>query len=130
MISSSLTAPPSLGLLTLNGLMAANQVLIPVEPGYFPLIGLGLLQDTITSVARINHLAVLGVVPTMMSRTVETRETMEALQQVFGDKILPAIPNRVAIRNAHAAQTDIFGYEAGEAAEAFAALAREVVARG
>jgi chromosome partitioning protein len=122
--------PPSLGLLTLNGLMAANQVLIPVEPGYFPLIGLGLLQDTITSVARINHLAVLGVVPTMMSRTVETRETMEALQQVFGDKILPAIPNRVAIRNAHAAQTDIFGYEAGEAAEAFAALAREVVARG
>jgi len=122
--------PPSLGLLTLNGLMAANQVLIPVEPGYFPLIGLGLLQDTITSVARINHLAVLGVVPTMISRTVETRETMEALQQVFGDKILPAIPNRVAIRNAHAAQTDIFGYEASEAAEAFAALAREVVARG
>jgi chromosome partitioning protein len=125
-----LRAAYDLGLLTLNGLMAANQVLIPVEPGYFPLIGLGLLQDTITSVARINHLAVLGVVPTMMSRTVETRETMEALQQVFGDKILPAIPNRVAIRNAHAAQTDIFGYEAGEAAEAFAALAREVVARG
>jgi chromosome partitioning protein len=58
--------PPSLGLLTLNGLMAANQVLIPVEPGYFPLIGLGLLQDTITSVARINHLAVLGVVPTFL----------------------------------------------------------------
>ena len=122
--------PPSLGLLTLNGLMAASQVLIPVEPGYFPLIGLGLLQDTITSVARINQLAVLGVVPTMLSHTIETRETMEALQQVFGDKILPAIPNRVAIRNAHAAQTDIFGYEASEAAEAFAALAREVVARG
>ncbi len=121
--------PPSLGLLTLNGLMAANQVLIPVEPGYFPLIGLGLLQDTITSVARINHLTVLGVVPTMLSHTIETRETLEALQQVFGDKILPAIPNRVAIRNAHAAQTDIFGYEASEAAEAFAALAREVVAR-
>ena len=122
--------PPSLGLLTLNGLMAAKQVLIPVEPGYFPLIGLGLLQDTITSVARINNLTVLGIVPTMVSRTVETRETLEALQQVFGDKILPAIPNRVAFRNAHAAQTDIFGYEAGEAAESFAALAREVVARG
>jgi len=122
--------PPSLGLLTLNGLMAANQVLIPVEPGYFPLIGLGLLQDTITSVARINHLTVLGVIPTMVSRTIETRETVEALEQVFGDKILPAIPSRVAIRNAHAAQTDIFGYETSEASEAFAALAREVVARG
>lgn len=122
--------PPSLGMLTLNGLMAAQQVMIPVEPGYFPLIGLGLLQDTIADVAKINNLKVLGVVPTMVSRTVETRETVEALQQIFGDKILPAIPNRVAIRNAHAAQTDIFGYEAGEAAEAFVTLAREVVARG
>jgi cellulose biosynthesis protein BcsQ len=110
--------------------MAANQVLIPVEPGYFPLIGLGLLQDTITNIAKINNLKVLGVVPNMVSRTVETRETREALQQIFGDKILPAIPKRVAVSNAHAAQTDIFGYEPGEAADAFAALAREVMKRG
>ena len=122
--------PPSLGMLTLNGLMAAHQVLIPVEPGYFPLIGLGLLHDTIIDVARINHLEVLGVIPTMVSRTIETRETAEALQQMFGNKIMPAIPNRVAVRNAHAAQTDIFGYEVGEAAESFAALAREVINRG
>jgi len=122
--------PPSLGLLTLNGLMAANRVLIPVEPGYFPLIGLGLLQDTISSVARINQVSILGVIPTMVSRTIETRETKEALQQVFGDKIFPAIPNRVAIRNAHAAQTDIFGYEVSESSEAFATLAREVIKRG
>jgi chromosome partitioning protein len=122
--------PPSLGMLTLNSLMAAERVLIPVEPGYFPLIGLGLLQDTITDVARINQLKVLGVIPTMISRTIETRETGEALAQMFGDNILPAIPNRVAVRNAHAAQTDIFGYEPGDAAEAFADLAQEVVARG
>ena len=122
--------PPSLGLLTLNGLMAANQVLIPVEPGYFPLIGLGLLQDTISSVAKINQVSILGVIPTMVSRTIETRETQEALQQVFGDKIFPAIPNRVAIRNAHAAQTDIFGFEVSESSEAFATLAREVIKRG
>jgi chromosome partitioning protein len=122
--------PPSLGILTLNGLIAANQVLIPVEPGYFPLIGLGLLYDTITDVSKINDLGILGVIPTMVSRTIETRETVEALQQMFGDNILPPIPNRVAVRNAHAAQTDIFGYETGDAAEAFAALAREVVNRG
>jgi chromosome partitioning protein len=122
--------PPSLGMLTLNGLMAARQVLIPVEPGYFPLIGLGLLQDTINSVAKINNLKVLGVVPTMVNRTVEARETIDALQQMFGDKILSPIPNRVAIRNAHSAQTDIFGYEIGESAEAFITLAKEVVARG
>jgi chromosome partitioning protein len=122
--------PPSLGLLTLNSLMAANRVIIPVEPGYFPLIGLGLLQDTISSVAKINQVSILGVVPTMVSRTIETRETKEALQQVFGDKIFPPIPNRVAIRNAHAAQTDIFGYEVSESSEAFATLAREVIKRG
>lgn len=122
--------PPSLGMLTLNGLMAARQVLIPVEPGYFPLIGLGLLQDTINSVAKINNLKVLGVVPTIVNRTVEARETIDALHQMFGNKILSPIPNRVAIRNAHAAQTDIFGYEVGESAEAFITLAREVVARG
>lgn len=122
--------PPSLGLLTLNGLMTANQVIIPVEPGYFPLIGLGLLRDTITDVARINRLDVLGVVPTMVNRTVESRETVEALQQMFGNKILPAIPNRVAIRNAHASQTDVFGYEVGEAADSFVELARKVVSLG
>lgn len=122
--------PPSLGMLTLNGLMAAQQVLIPVEPGYFPLIGLGLLKDTIADVARINQLQMMGVIPTMVSRTIETRETIEALEQMFGDKVLPAIPNRVAIRNAHAAQTDVFGYETGDGAEAFVALAEEVIRRG
>jgi cellulose biosynthesis protein BcsQ len=66
----------------------------------------------------------------MIGRTVEARETVEALQQMFGDKILSPIPQRVAIRNAHAAQTDIFGYETGESAEAFITLVREVVERG
>lgn len=122
--------PPSLGMLTLNALMAANQVLIPVEPGYFPLIGLGLLQETITDVARINRLEILGVAPTMIGRTIEARETVDALQQMFGAKIFSPIPRRVAIRNAHAAQSDIFGYEIGDSAEAFMTLAREVAARG
>lgn len=122
--------PPSLGMLTLNGLMAAREVLIPVEPGYFPLIGLGLLQSTIADVAKVNQLSVLGVIPTMIGRTVEARETVEVLEQMFHNKIFPGIPNRVAIRNAHAAQTDIFGYEIGEAADSFVQLAQEVVARG
>ncbi len=122
--------PPSLGLLTLNGLMAAEQVLIPVEPGYFPLIGLGLLQETIADVAKVNRLNIMGVVPMMIGRTVEARETIAALQQMFGDKIFPYIPQRVAIRNAHAAQTDIFGYDTGDSAEAFIKLTQEVVNHG
>lgn len=119
--------PPSLGMLTLNALMAAQRVIIPVEPGYFPLIGIGLLQKTINDVAKINSIELFGVVPTLQDRTIESRETMAALKQMFGKRVLPAIPSRVAIRNAHAAQTDIFGYPgAGDAALAFARLANEV----
>lgn len=122
--------PPSLGLLTLNALMAANEVIIPVEPGYFPLIGIGLLQQTINDVAQVTELHISGVVPTLQSRTSESRETLEMLGQMFGDKVLPAIPDRVAIRNAHAEQIDIFGFATDAsskvAAEAYANLVREI----
>jgi len=122
--------PPSLGILTLNALMAAHEVLIPVEPGYFPLIGIGLLQQTINDVAQINDLRLTGVIPTMQDRTVESRETLDGLQQMFGTRVLPSIPNRVAIRNAHAAQMDIFGYATDattkDAADAFALLVKEI----
>jgi cellulose biosynthesis protein BcsQ len=105
-------------------------VLIPVEPGYFPLIGIGLLQQTIDDVAQINDLRLAGVIPTIQDRTVEARETLAGLEQMFGDRVLPSIPARVAIRNAHAAQMDIFGYATDatsrEAAEAFVALVKEV----
>lgn len=125
--------PPSLGLLTLNALMAANEVLIPVEPGYFPLIGIGLLQQTIGDVAQINQLRIGGIIPTMIGRTVEARETLEVLQQMFGDQVLPAIPERVAIRNAHTAQMDIFSFATDaashDAAAAFATLV-EAIAHG
>jgi chromosome partitioning protein len=122
--------PPSLGILTLNALMAAREVLIPVEPGYFPLIGISLLQQTINDVAQINELHLAGIIPTMQDRTVEARETLEGLEQMFGDRVLPSIPSRVAIRNAHAAQMDIFGYATDaaskDAADAFASLVKGV----
>jgi chromosome partitioning protein len=122
--------PPSLGILTLNALMAAHEVLVPVEPGYFPLIGIGLLQQTIDDVAQINDLRLSGVIPTIQDRTVEARETIDALEQMFGDRVLPSIPSRVAIRNAHAAQMDIFGYATDatsrDAADAFVVLVEEV----
>ena len=122
--------PPSLGILTVNALMAADEIIIPVEPGYFPLIGIGLLQQTVNDVSQINDLKLTGVIPTMQDRTVESRETLEALEQMFADKVLPAIPSRVAIRNAHAAQMDIFSYATDsasqDAVEAFSLLVKEV----
>jgi chromosome partitioning protein len=63
--------PPSLGLLTMNALVAANEVLIPVDPGMFPLVGILYLRSTIQKVQRINEtLHVSGVLPMMMERTV------------------------------------------------------------
>jgi chromosome partitioning protein len=122
--------PPSLGILTLNALIAAGEVIIPVEPGYFPLIGIGLLQRTIDDVAQINDLQILGVVPTLQDRTVESRETIEGLQRMFGDRVLPSIPSRIAVRNAHAAQMDLFAYATDatskDSAQAFVDLVREI----
>src|SRR5690606_8939432 len=99
--------PPSLGLLTVNALMAATEVLIPVDPGLFPIIGLNLLQKTINMVRRANpRLQVLGVVPTLLDRTALARDTQEELAASFGGRLLPSIPRRVAIGEAHAAGQD------------------------
>jgi chromosome partitioning protein len=124
--------PPSLGLLTLNALMAATEVLIPVDPGIFPIIGLNLLNRTIEMVRQSNPvLHVLGVVPSLQDRTALSRDTLDQLQLAFGDKLLPAIPRRVSIGEAHAAGQDIFVYDTnGDGAEAFSALLQEVIRRG
>ena len=124
--------PPSLGLLTVNALMAATEVLIPVDPGLFPIIGLNLLQRTINMVRRANpRLQVLGVVPTLLDRTALARDTQQELADAFGGRLLPAIPRRVAIGEAHAEGQDIFAYDAGsDGALAYAELIREIVNRG
>lgn len=124
--------PPSLGLLTLNALMAATEVLIPVDPGIFPIIGLNLLNRTIEMVRQSNpDLHVLGVVPSLQDRTALSRDTLDQLELAFGEKLLPAIPRRVSIGEAHAAGQDIFVYDSnGDGAEAFSALLQEVIRRG
>ena len=124
--------PPSLGVLTMNALLAANEVIIPVEPGVFPLVGIQYLHSTIGKIQRVNQeLRITGVLPTMVDRTVLARETRERLVQSFGDAVLPGIPRRVVIGEAHAAGKDIFGYEPnGEMAQAFTEVIQEVMARG
>ncbi|MDT8304795.1 MAG: ParA family protein [Anaerolineae bacterium] len=124
--------PPSLGLLTVNALMAATEVLIPVDPGLFPLIGLNLLQKTIAMVRQANpDLRMAGVVPTLLDRTALARDTQLELRQAFGAQLLPAIPRRVAIGEAHAAGKDIFAYDRNsDGAEAYAALLQEILNRG
>jgi chromosome partitioning protein len=123
--------PPSLGVLTMNALLAANEVIIPVDPGVFPLVGIQYLHSTIEKIQRVNEkLVISGVLPTMVDRTVLARETREQLVKSFGDMVLPDIPRRVAIGEANAARQDIFGFEPdGDSARAFAAVVQEVLSR-
>lgn len=124
--------PPSLGLLTVNALMAATEVIIPVDPGLFPIIGLNLLQNTIRMIQRANPvLHISGVVPTLVDRTALARDTQEELAAAFGHILLPSIPRRVAIGEAHAAGMDIFSFDGrNDGALAYQELLEEVIRRG
>lgn len=127
-----LDCPPSLGLLTVNALMAATEVMIPVDVGVFPIIGLNLLRRTIQMVNQANtRLHISGVIPTLADRTALSRDTQEELASEFGKLLLPAIPRRVAIGEAHAAGMDIFAYDPqGDSRTAYAELVAEVIRRG
>lgn len=119
--------PPSLGLLTINGLMAAEWVIITAEPSAFSLMGIALLTDTIHEIRTINHLELLGVALVRKDNTTETRYTMKELAVHFPDNLLPAIPDRVAVRKAHAQGQDIFQFDPrSDAAQAYIRMAEEV----
>jgi chromosome partitioning protein len=126
-------SPPALGLLTMNVLMAASEVIIPVDPGFLPLIGIGYLQHTIEKVRRGNPaLRISGVLPTMDANTALTRNGREALQEQFNGLVLPAVPRRTAIAEAIAAGKDIFAYESlsHAGAAAYAQVVKEIISRG
>ncbi len=81
---------PSLGLLTVNALTAADGVVIPMECEFFALRGVEMLRETITKVKeRLNNrLTIDGVLPTMVdARTLHTRETIQAVLDAFGDSV-------------------------------------------
>ena len=85
---------PSLGLLTVNALTAADGVIVPLECEYFALRGVALLIETIEKVReRLNpELEIDGVLGTMYdARTLHSREVMERLVQAFGDKVFHTV---------------------------------------
>ena len=88
---------PSLGLLTVNALTAAHGVLIPLECEYFALRGVALLVETIDKVRdRLNPAVQLdGILATMYdARTLHSREVLERVVEVFGDKVLETVIGR------------------------------------
>ncbi|MFT4084227.1 MAG: ParA family protein [Nocardioides sp.] len=125
---------PSLGLLTVNALTAANGVIIPLECEYFALRGVALLKTTIDKVTeRLNpNLTVDGVLGTMYDgRTLHSREVMERLVQAWGDTVFHTVIRRtVKFSDSTVAGEPITSYAGTSAgAEAYRQLAREVIAR-
>ncbi|MBK9051619.1 MAG: ParA family protein [Chloroflexi bacterium] len=123
--------PPSLGILTLNALIFAHEVIIPVDPGLFPLIGLNLLRKTIEQVKEANPaLQIRGVIPTMQMNTVVSRETLDELHKNFGQLVLPGIPRRVAIEESHVNGVDVFqSAPDSDSAMAYDAIIQELMKR-
>ena len=125
---------PSLGLLTVNALTAADGVIVPLECEYFALRGVALLKTTIDKVQeRLNpRLEVDGVLGTMFDgRTLHGREVMDRLVQAWGDKVFHTVIRRtVKFSDSTVAGEPITSYASSSpGAEAYRQLAREVLAR-
>ena len=124
-------SPPSLGLLTLNGLVAADKILIPVQAEYYALEGLGQLLKTIELVKENikPDLEVLGAVLTMFDgRTKLSAEVMQELYKYFPNNIFRSvIPRTVRLAEAPSFGKSIFHYEPnGKGAKAYERLGREL----
>jgi chromosome partitioning protein len=125
---------PSLGLLTINALSAADSVLIPLQSDFLAMKGLALLLTTILRVQeRINpSLEILGILFTMTNtRTLHSREVIEVTRRAFGDKIRvfkTTIPISVRFKEAPAAGMSILTYAPhSEGAEAYRSFTEEVL---
>jgi chromosome partitioning protein len=88
-------SPPSVGLLTFNGLVAAEEVIIPVDPSFFSLHGLGKLLDTIEIIQeRVNHEITITILPTNIDRRTNfSRDVVETLQSRFPENCCKTIIN-------------------------------------
>lgn len=126
--------PPSLGLLTLNALVAADGVLVPLQAEYFAMEGLGELVRTIAAVRRGPNPRLVrdGIVLTMTdARTRLCREVEAQAREVFGAEVFHAVvPRAVRLAEAPSHGTSIFGYDpTSRAAAAYTAVATELVER-
>ncbi|MBI2132085.1 MAG: ParA family protein [Candidatus Tectomicrobia bacterium] len=126
--------PPSLGFLTLNGLRAADEVLIPIQAEYFALEGLARLMRTVERVRSSLHpgLKVGGIVLTMYdARTNLSRQVGEELRSHLPDLVYRvAIPRSVRLAEAPSHGKPIISYDiSSPGAQAYLALAGEFLAR-
>lgn len=125
--------PPSLGLLTINSLVAADEVLIPIQSEYYALEGLGQLLNTINLVqANLKpELGIMGAVVTMFDKRNKLSDAvMEELRLHFPNKIFEAIvPRNVKLAESPSYGRSILHYDpSSRGGQAYEQLAREIIA--
>jgi len=127
--------PPSLGLLTVNALTAADKVIVPVQCEYLSMRGLVQLQNTLQMIREnLNpKVEIEGILPTMLdSRTVHAKEAVEILEENFGDLVFQSrIRKAVKFAEAPVQGTSVIKYDPkSKAARSYRDLAKEVLTHG
>jgi chromosome partitioning protein len=127
--------PPSLGLLTINALTAANKVIVPVQCEYLSMRGLVQLQNTLKMIQEnLNpDVRIEGILPTMLdTRTIHAKEAVEILEENFGDLVFQSrIKKAIKFAEAPVKGASVLKYDSGSsAANYYRELAKEVLANG
>jgi len=125
--------PPSLGLLTLNALVACDEVIIPIQTHYYALLGMRQLLRTIKVVREeVGHeIEIAGVVPTMYdARTSISKEILQGIKDYFGDKMFhSAIHQNIKLVESSMVGVPVFVHDpASRGAQEYMSLAKEVMA--
>jgi chromosome partitioning protein len=123
--------PPSLGLLTINALVAADGVIVPVQCEYLSLRGLVQLENTLSMIREnLNpNVEIVGILPTMFDRrTLHSREAIDILEENFGDLVFNTrIRKTIRYAEAPVKGSSVLKYDpSGNAADAYRMLAKEV----
>ena len=127
--------PPSLGLLTINALTAADKVIVPVQCEYLSMRGLLQLQHTLSMIREnLNpDVDIEGILPTLVdTRTLHAQEALELLEENFGDRVFASrIRKTVRFAEAPVKGMSVLKYDPkGSAADSYRQLAKEVLSHG
>jgi chromosome partitioning protein len=122
--------PPSLGLLTINGLFAADQALVVTEPGAWASDGVAQILRTVERIGarRPTGLGVAGIVVNRLGRTRDARYWYDQLVETYGDQVLPPVHLRAAVPESAAQARPIHGLGARPGAAEAAAEFDELLA--